>query len=932
MSDGETHKNRAESGAESPFDRLTSLAATLFEAPAALVSITDGERQLFRSRLGIDVAEVDRESAFTPHAVALGQGGVLVVEDAAADPRFRDSPHVTGEGEVRFYAGAVITTSDGRHVGALCVLDRTPRPRPDEAKLAALKSMAQLAADMLEKRELSHARAEKLEMLDMAEAMSGVGHWRLDAATGRVTWSEQVYHVHGLDPDAFDPNLDDAVGAYHPEDRTVIAETVRRAIDEGESYDVRLRLIRADGETRLVRSQGTPQRDETGRVTAIFGVFQDITEQEAALGRSRKNEQRYRLLADNMADVVARVRPDGHSNYISPAVETISGYSPAEMFGNTAQDYVLDEDRPIFMNALAQVLETGENRRVQYRVRHKNGDPIWVETQLQRVQNSRGEGEVIIVIRDIRERKRLENEVAASLDKSRRQSGRYRLLAENMADVICRIRPDGSCPYISPAAEQILGMTREEMAGRKAMEFLAEADRPRLLEVMRRVHRTGESATLEYRVLPRDGEPIWVEGSFRKVADEDAEGELIAVIRAIGTRKAMEAELTAAKERAEAAARAKSEFLANMSHELRTPLTSVVGFAGLLGQSRTLGDEERRYVERIAAGSEALLAVINDILDYSKLEAGAVTLDPHRFDPLALAQAGVELMEGQCRAKGLELRLEADPDMPAGLIGDSARLRQVLLNFLSNAVKFTAHGRVTVNASCEPGTDGRVWLSLSVKDTGVGVSDAQVEQLFDRFTQADASTTRTFGGTGLGLAISRQLVEMMGGEIGAFGTPGQGSTFWLQVPLPLADGAEVLAEGEVAQAIGAARVLMADDAPANRELVSVLLGGMGLTVDTVENGAEAVEAIRCEAYDLVLMDVHMPVMDGLDATRAIRALGGTAGRIPIIALTANVGREQVQACLEAGMNSHLAKPIDVGQMARTLSDWLNADEAAQAAG
>jgi PAS domain S-box-containing protein len=798
LSDGESQAEARDEA--SPFDRLTSLAATLFETPAALVSITEGPRQLFPSRLGIGAPEVDRENAFTPHAVALGDGGVLVVEDAAADPRFKDSIFVTGEAHVRFYAGAVITTGDGRHVGALCVLDRTPRGRPDEAKLEALKSMARLAADMLDKRERMRVKASKLEMLDMAEAMSGVGHWRLDVATNRVTWSDQVYHVHGLDPGAFDPNLGSAIDAYHPEDRETIATVVRRAIEDGEPYDVRLKLLRPDGDTRLVRTKGSPQRDDAGRVTVLFGVFQDITEQEAALARARQNERRYRLLADNMADVLARVKPDGHSNYISPAAEAIIGYSRAEMFGTTAQTYVLEEDRPIFMGAMAEVLETGENRRVQYRVRRKSGESIWVETQLQRVENSRGEGEVIIVIRDI---------------------------------------------------------------------------------------------------------------SDRKILEDD---------------------LMAARDRAEAAARAKSEFLANMSHELRTPLTSVVGFAGLLGQSRTLGDEERRYVERIAAGSEALLAVINDILDYSKLEAGAVELDPHRFDPLALAQAGVELMEGQCRSKGLDLRLETDLDMPEGLIGDSARLRQVLLNFLSNAVKFTASGGVTVSASCEPGTDGRVWLSMSVKDTGVGVSDEQVEQLFDRFTQADASTTRTFGGTGLGLAISRQLVEMMGGEIGAFGRPGEGSTFWFQVPLPLADAGEERGGVEAVAAVGAARILMADDAPANRELVSVLLGGMGLTVDTVENGAEAVEAVRQEAYDLVLMDVHMPVMDGLDAARAIRALGGAAGRIPIIALTANVGREQVQTCLEAGMNGHLAKPIDVSHMARTLSQWLNPPAVVEAAG
>ncbi len=932
MLDGDSHTNQTETGEASPFDRLTSLAATLFEAPAALVSITEGHRLRFRSRLGIDVAEVDRETAFTPHAVELGQGGVLVVEDASLDPRFQNSPYVAGEGEVRFYAGAVITTRDGRNVGALCVLDRTPRPRPDAAKLAALKSMAQLAADMLEKRERMQAKAEKLEMLDMAEAMSGVGHWRLDVATNRVTWSDQVYHVHGLDPENFDPNLGNAIDAYHPEDRATVAAAVRRAVEGGEPYDVRLKLIRTDGETRLVRSQGTPQRDESGRVTAVFGVFQDITEQAESLARARRNENRYRLLADNISDVITRVKADGSSNYISPAVERVIGWSPMEMAGMKAQDFLLEEDRPIFLNALAEVLKTGEPRRVQYRAQHRNGEIRWAENNMQRVQNSRGEHEVVCCIRTIDDRKALEDELVQTLENSRRQGSRYRLLAENMADVICRVRPDGTCPYLSPAGEQILGMTRGEMIGRKAQDFLVEADRPKLLRVLAEVHRTGQSATLEYRVQPKGGEPVWVEGSFRKVAEDDPEGELIAVIREIGPRKVLEAELTAAKDRAEAAAKAKSEFLANMSHELRTPLTSVVGFAGLLGQSRTLGDEERRYVERIAAGSEALLAVINDILDYSKLEAGAVELDPHRFDPLALAQAGVELMEGQCRAKGLYLKLETDPDLPAGLIGDSGRLRQVLLNLLSNAVKFTTEGGVTVTASCEPGADGRMWLSLSVKDTGVGVSDAQVEQLFDRFTQADASTTRTFGGTGLGLAISRQLVEMMGGEISAFGTPGEGSTFWFQVPLPMADGAEDQAEGEAVRAIGAARILMADDAPANRELVSVLLGGMGLTVDTVENGAEAVEAVRQEAYDLVLMDVHMPVMDGLDATRAIRGLGGGIGRIPIIALTANVGREQVQTCLEAGMNGHLAKPIDVNQMARTLSDWLNADEARQAVG
>ena len=826
------------------FDQLTAMAATLFGTQAALVSITEGHRQIFRSRLGVGGVETPSESAFTPHAVALGEGGVLVVEDASLDERFKDNVHVTGPAHVRFYAGAVITLKDGRDVGCVCVLDQNPRPRPDDAKLEALRRLARLAADMLEKREAAGGAREKLEMLDMAEAMSGVGHWRLDVATGRVTWSDQVYHIHGLDPDVFDPNLDSAVDAYHPEDRDAIRRAIERAAETGEPYDVRLRLIHTDGTMRLVRSRGVAQRDETGRVEALFGVFQDITEQEAVLASARKNEHRYRLLADNMADVIARVKPDGHSNYISPAAEAVIGYTPLEMVGTTAQDYVLEADKPIFLNAMAQVLETGENRRVQYRVAHKSGVHVWVETHLQRVENSRGQGEVVIVIRDISDRKALEDEVAASLAESRKIADRYRLLAENMGDVITRVKADGTSKYISTAIEQLLGWGYHEMSG-QSLDYVHPADRGIVLEAIQEAIRDGKPRTLQHRAVHRDGRPIWLESHFRAMSDESrALGEAVVVMRDISDRKALEAELMAARDRAEAAARAKSEFLANMSHELRTPLTSVVGFAGLLKQSPNLAADERRYAERIASGSEALLAVINDILDYSKLEAGAVELDPQPFSPADLARGAADLMEAQCRAKGLMLELEVEPDMPERLMGDSGRLRQVLLNFLSNAVKFTANGGVRVAVSCEPDADGRVWMALSVKDSGIGISEDMVEQLFDRFTQADASTTRTFGGTGLGLAISRQLIEMMGGEIGAHGTPGEGSTFWFQVPLAVCEAPREDAAPAAAQTLTAARILMADDAPANRELVSVLLRGMGLSVDTVENGAEAVEAVR----------------------------------------------------------------------------------------
>ncbi|MDZ4371797.1 MAG: ATP-binding protein, partial [Phenylobacterium sp.] len=401
----------------------------------------------------------------------------------------------------------------------------------------------------------------------------------------------------------------------------------------------------------------------------------------------------------------------------------------------------------------------------------------------------------------------------------------------------------------------------------------------------------------------------------------DAEGRVVQfqdVVRDITETKRLEEALIEARDRAEAGARAKSEFLANMSHELRTPLTSVIGFSGLLQQSATLEETERRYADRIATASEALLGVINDILDYSKLEAGAVQMETRAFDPRAMAQAAAAMIEGQCEVRGLTLAVSLDPDLPPALIGDDGRLRQVTLNFLSNAAKFTSEGQVALAVSW---TGER--LRVAVSDTGIGIAPEKIDALFERFSQADNSTTRVYGGTGLGLSISRRLIEMMGGEIGAESRAGEGSTFWFEVPLTpakaVAGGGTTAAEAPTPEGL---RILMADDAAANRELVTAILGGMGVALETVEDGAQAVEAAREGGYDLILMDVHMPVMDGLDATRAIRALKGAAGRIPIIALTANVQPEQVERCRQAGMDDHVGKPIQVAELLRVIAARL----------
>ncbi|WP_313472228.1 PAS domain-containing protein [Brevundimonas sp.] len=778
-----------------PFHRLVDLAATMFDCRAAVVTLLTPTEAVIRSNAGLCSSRTPRENSLAPLVTAMGRGAVLVIPDTTLDPRVNGHPIVTGRANLRFFAAATVCGPDGAPIGALSVLHDHSLPMPSDREQEQLRLLAGMAEDIIAGIEAARIRDERLETLRLVEQMSGVGHWRLERNTGVVEWSDEVYRIHGVERDSFDPNLDSALDFYVEGDRQALTEMIQRGLEDGEGYMAKLQIVRPDGEERRVLTHAETEVDETGRVVAMFGVFQDVTEQEKVLARSRRDEGRYRLLAENIGDVITRVKMDGSSKYISPAIQQLLGWTFEEMSGQST-DYVHPEDRHLVLKAIGEAVKTGTPTRLEHRAVHRKGHTIWVECTFKALKDENGHvDDVVVVIRDMTQRRVLEDQVIE------------------------------------------------------------------------------------------------------------------------------------AKERAEKAAQAKSEFLANMSHELRTPLTSVIGFSGLLQGSEALPPEERTYVERIATASEALLGVINDILDYSKLEANAIEMDPEPFQVAALVDGAAAIVEGQCVAKGLSLKVVADAAMPEVLTGDAGRLRQVMLNFLSNAVKFTGKGGVTLRVGGAPDPDGRWRLRVAVTDTGIGIPAEKIEVLFERFSQADASTTRVYGGTGLGLAISRRLIEIMGGEIGVDSKPGEGATFWFETPLIQGGSAAGLTGGddEMAASGGLAggRILMADDAPGNRELVSAILRGLGLEIDTVCDGAEAVQAMQSGSYDLVLMDVHMPVMDGLTATREIRRMqAGTGQRTPILALTANVQADQVARCLDSGMNGHLAKPIQIPELAGALAHWL----------
>ena len=501
----------------------------------------------------------------------------------------------------------------------------------------------------------------------------------------------------------------------------------------------------------------------------------------------------------------------------------------------------------------------------------------------------------------------------------------YKLLADNVIDVIALTAADGRRLYTSPSVERVLGWSPEQLAAQPGYVFMHPDDAAPVRDAVAGLVEGGPEVTVEYRVQRRDGVYIWAESSLALV--KGGNGGVISTSRDIDARKRLEQELLTAVDEAKSAAAAKSDFLANMTHELRTPLNAIVGFSGVLKGSADLVERDARHVALIHDASATLLGVVNDVLDFSKLESGGYELDPHPFDPAAMAQSVAALVEQQAAGKGLALKVITDGD--AGLlVGDAARLRQVLMNFLSNAVKFTGQGAVLVRLAQSPAGAARL-LRVEVQDSGIGIPASQLEQVFERFTQADVSVSRQFGGTGLGLAISKRIIETMDGCIGATSQPGVGSTFWFEVRLPVADALadEAAAEDGHTDFDQRLRLLLVEDNPVNRELVTTLLGPFDVDVAIAVNGAEAVEAISAADYDLVLMDVQMPVMDGLTATRHIRALASPrAAGVPIIAMTANVLPEQIARCLEAGMNDHLGKPINPVKLIETIGRWARADD------
>jgi PAS domain S-box-containing protein len=621
-----------------------------------------------------------------------------------------------------------------------------------------------------------------------------------------------------------------------------------------------------------------------------------------------RSEAWMRALLTTTVDGVVTVGRDGTIQEFNASAERIYGWKRDEIVGQHIRLLIGNEEA----SARAGLLQTLESGTITDRTqgadvsgRRKDGSIVPIRRAVGHARL--GEQDLYVCfITDISERRAMEQALRAS-------EQQFRSLIGNLPGISYRSLLHGAHPmvFISDAVERVTGYPCADFLGAPARRtfgnLIHAADRVRVSETIATALREDRPYLVEYRLLHADGGTRWLWENGSCVRNEAGEPYwLDGVILDITERRQMEEALREAKEKAEQAAAARANFVANMSHEIRTPMNAILGFTDVLLDGELAADQ-RRHLDTVRSAGRSLLRLLNEILDTAKLEKGAVELEQNDYNLLSLIDELSSTLAANARAKGLHVDIHYDPALPTCLRGDELRVRQVLTNLLDNAIKFTQQGSVTLHAALKDGQ-----LHVAVTDTGIGIAPERLAAIFEPFTQADASMTRRFGGTGLGTTISKQLVELMDGRIWAESVPGQGTTFHVELPLVLARFAPQQARVRTAAALPPLRVLVADDVPQNLELLQLLMARRGHTMTAASDGAEVVALAAREQFDLVLMDFQMPTIDGLSATRLIRAQAEAAGRarVPIIAMTASVLAEHRSASVEAGMDGFASKPVD----------------------
>ncbi len=1051
---------------EAEFDTITSIASQICAVPIALISLVDAERVWFKSKIGFDGQEMQRSQSFCDEAIK--QKELFLIENTEKDDRFSSLPIVMQCPKFRFYAGAPLISPQGNILGTLCILDTKPRTLTEKQQ-SALKELSHLVVSQLELRRNVRTLGKKLAEnkrieQELRNSQQEYKHI-IDSANELIYRTDKDGFITFFNPAAtrllkYDQN--ELIGHHY---RELVHPSYRKSVEKYYSVQFLKRIPITSHEVPALAKDGSIVwlgqnvylLFQSEKITGFSVVARDITEKKRIDERVAESERKLLTIINTVNEGITLSDESGFFEVFNHRMEELTGYSLNEANDNPDFNRLLssteDEYRRILSNQ-KELLIANRGLESEITIRSKSGEKkiLLMSSSLIKYNDRKM---ILSAYRDITEHKKAEQAIRSS-------AKRFRIFFENNP-IPTGVVDLESYKFleVNNAAINHYGYSREEFLAMNIMDLSSPEDIDSLQEALKTI-KTRESDTAERKHCLKDGTVIDVHLSWHNL-DFDDHSAMLIVAQDITESKRAHEELRQAKEAAEIANKAKSEFLANMSHEIRTPMNGIIGTISLLAETQ-LTAEQQEYVETIRLSGDALLNVINDILDFSKIESNEIELEEHPFRIETCIEETFDLYAIQADQKNIDLVYWIDEKIPQVVVVDATRLRQVLVNLVSNAVKFTEHGEIYINVSKVSEKDGKVELLFSVQDTGIGIPSDRIHKLFRPFSQIDSSSTRKYGGSGLGLAICARAVALLDGHIWVESKSTEGSTFrftinvseytkdlqeqnlcpplinktkkalviddnktcrqiienllleWGFITRSAATVEEALSfikdnqsfdvvvaeqtptdysgmhlkekirrangKSDVAFIILALRakrdqivrtnneilhvvlkpvrhrvlyealaaivkqltgvplsssvigaspekrlalppmnILIAEDNIINQKLIVRVLKILGEEVDIANNGLEALNAALKKKYDIVLMDIQMPEMDGYEATRRIRTDVSKTNQPIIIAMTANAILGDREKCIEVGMNDYMSKPILIDEVRRIIKKW-----------
>ncbi|MCB0210150.1 MAG: response regulator [Anaerolineae bacterium] len=1055
---------------EERFNRITRLAKRIFNVPIALITLIDAERQWFKACYGLSIKETARDISFCGHTIIADEA--FVIPDTYLDKRFVDNPLVTGEPFIRFYAGYPIRVLDGNRIGSIGIIDCNPRYL-SKGELEILKDLAelveneinyvevnylkqeisyinnQLFQDIQKRKEIEQTLRERDELIEIVVSNLPLILFAVDK-NGIFTLAEgKGIKNSDLKPSDF---LGKSIFDVYSNSLSV-KNNIHLALSG------KKRITTIDQAGLVFEAHFIPFSNAEKKVEGVIGLAFDVTERQKAKKALTQQRTFLRQIIDRIPHFIFAKDQNMRFTLANDAFAEAYGTTVNELIGKTDAHFNPNIDLVNhYNNDDLFVIESGkEIIRHEDKVINIYGQTRWRQTIKRPITGEDGQSpQVLGIVTDITDQKWAEIALRES-EKRLYEAQRIARLGSWSWDIVQNKTTYDNLIY------EIFDIPKSKQINfRVYRKTIHSEDKNHVFKVIRNAMKTGaNSYYLEHRIIHKNNEIRYVSSQTDILRDANNNPiKLIGAVQDITERHKREQELKQAKRQAEAATRAKSEFLANMSHEIRTPMNGVIGMTSLLLDT-PLSGEQREFVETIRTSGDALLTIINDILEFSKIEAGKFELEEHPFNLRTCIEEAFDLVAKKATDKGLELAYIIRQDIPYIFIGDVTRLRQVLVNLLSNAVKFTEEGEIVVRVQGQQLENNAYKLTISVKDTGIGIPKDRLNSLFQSFSQVDVSTTRRYGGTGLGLAISKYMIEMMNGSVWVESKEGEGSTFyffvvtqisnnqeypnydnktklfekkvlivddnktnrrileyqaksWKMIPtstdsgvealnlidqgikfdlaildmqMPNMDGVTLAKELRKREAFVSVplimlaspnqteigkedtlfsayltkpiktsqlynvlinvvtketktilqsktnsvfdenlgqkqplKILLAEDNTVNQKVALGILGRIGYLADVASNGLEVIEALKRQHYDIILMDIQMPEMDGIETTRHIRREFPSNKQPRIITMTANALRGDKEKYLENGMDDYISKPIQVDQMIRVLKE------------